>query len=107
VSAINHALRFACELAALAAVGWCGWRIHPVLAVVFPLVVAAVWGIWIAPKARRRLPDPARLVLELVVFGAASTAFISVGQPVVAVIFAIVALLTAVLVRVWPEPASL
>ena len=36
MSALNLALRFACELAALAAVGWCGWRINPVLGVVFP-----------------------------------------------------------------------
>jgi len=103
VSALNLALRFACELAALAAVGWCGWRINPVLGVVFPLAVAAVWGLWIAPKARRRLSDPARFVLELAVFAAATGALVSVGQPWVAAIFAVGAVATAALVRVWPE----
>jgi hypothetical protein len=106
VKALNLALRFACELAALVAVAWCGWRINPVLGVVFLLAVAAVWGMWIAPKARRRLPDPARFALELVVFAAATAALVSVGQTLVAVVFAVVAVGTAALVRVWPEPVA-
>jgi hypothetical protein len=69
-----------------------------------PLVVALVWGLWIAPRARRRLSDPARFVLELVVFTAATAALVSVGQPLLAAVFAAVALTTAVLVRRWPEP---
>ena len=106
MKALNLALRFACELAALVAVAWCGWRINPVLGVVFPLAVAAVWWMWIAPKARRRLPDPARFALELVVFGAATAALVSVGQTLVAVVFAAAAVGTAALVRVWPEPVA-
>jgi FtsH-binding integral membrane protein len=104
VSAVNLALRFACEVAALAAVAWCGWRINPALGVALPLVVALVWGLWIAPRARRRLSDPARFVVELVVFTAATAALVSVGQPLLAAVFAAVALTTAVLVRRWPEP---
>jgi hypothetical protein len=104
VSVLNLAVRFACEVAALAAVAWCGWRINPVLGVVFPLVLAALWGAWIAPKARRWLSDPVRFVLELAVFAAATAAFVSVGRPVIAAVFAVAALITALLVRVWPEP---
>jgi hypothetical protein len=106
VSALNLALRFACEVAALAAVAWCGWRINPALGVVFPLVVAGVWGLWIAPKARRRLSDPPRFVLELAVFAAAAAALVSVGQPLLAALFAAAAVATATLVRVWPEPVA-
>jgi hypothetical protein len=43
-------------------------------------------------------------VLELVVFTAATAALASVGQPLLAAVFAAVALTTAVLVRRWPEP---
>jgi hypothetical protein len=56
VKAANLTLRFACEVAALVAVGWWGWTVSPVLGVVFPLLVAVIWGAWIAPKARPRLP---------------------------------------------------
>jgi len=99
VTAIILTLRFSCELAALAAVAWCGWEITPALGIAFPLAVAAVWGAWIAPKAARRLPDPQRLALELGVFAAATVAFVSVGQRVVAIVFAFTALTTAGLSR--------
>jgi hypothetical protein len=104
VSALNLTARFACEIAALVAVAWCGWEITPVLGFVFPALVAGAWGAFIAPKARRRLPDPGRFALELVVFAAATAAFVSVGQTAVAIVFAAVALVTAALVRRWPEP---
>jgi hypothetical protein len=73
---------------------------------VFPLVVAGLWGLGIAPRARRRWPDPARFLVELVIFTVATAAFVVVGQVVVAVVFAVLALVTAVLVRVWPEPVA-
>ncbi len=104
MSALNLTVRFACELAALVAVGWWGWQIHPVLVVVFPLLFAAVWWRWVAPKAGRRLADPARFALELVVFAAATLSFVEVGQTITALVFAVVALVTASLVRIWPEP---
>ena len=104
MSALNLTVRFLCELAGLVAVAWYGWQVSPVLAVVFPLVMAAAWWMWIAPKAHRRLGDPARFILELVVFAAATGSFAAVGQVAVAVIFALAAVPTVALVRVWPEP---
>jgi hypothetical protein len=104
VKAANLALRFACELAALVAVGWWGWTVSPVLGIVLPLVVATVWGAFIAPKARRRLPDPDRLGIELVIFAAATACLVAVGQAAAAVVFAAAATVTALLVRKWPEP---
>jgi hypothetical protein len=106
VSSLNLALRFGCEIAALVAVAWFGWQTSPVLAVVFPLLVAGVWGVGIAPRARRRWPDPARFVAELVVFAAATAAFVAVGQTVVAIVFAVLAAVTAALVRAWPEQVA-
>jgi hypothetical protein len=104
VKAANLTLRFACELAALVAVGWWGWTVSPVVGIALPVVVAGVWGAWIAPKARRRLDDPLRLVIELVIFAAATASFIAVGQSILAVVFAVAATVTALLVRKWPEP---
>ena len=106
VRSVGLALRFLCELAALVAVGWWGWTVSPVLVVVLPVVVAATWGAFIAPRARRRLPDPWRLALEVVVFAAASACFLDVGQLLVAVVFAVAAAVTALLVRKWPEPVG-
>jgi hypothetical protein len=104
VRAADLALRFACELAALVAVGWWGWTVSPVLGIVLPVVVAAFWGAFIAPRARRRLPDPGRLAVELVIFAAATACFVAVGQPIAGVVFAAAAVVTSLLVRKWPEP---
>ena len=106
MKAANLTLRFACELAALVAVAWWGWTVSPVLGIVLPLAVAVVWGAWIAPKARRRLPDPLRLAIELVIFAAATSCFAAVDQSVLAVVFAVAATVTALLVRKWPEPVG-
>ncbi|HEX4525844.1 MAG TPA: YrdB family protein [Gaiellaceae bacterium] len=103
MKAVNLAVRFACELAMLVAFVWWGW---PVAGIVGAVAAAVVWGLFIGPKARRRLPDPARFLLELTLFAAATAAFIDVGQSVLAVAFAIAAVVTASLVRVWPEPVA-
>jgi Protein of unknown function (DUF2568) len=69
-----------------------------------PAVVVAVWGAFVAPRARRRLPDPARFAVEVVIFAAAAGALVALDQVVLAVVYAVVAVVTAALVRVWPEP---
>jgi len=101
MSAVNLTVRFACELAALAALVWWGW---PVVGIVAAVAVGVVWGAFIGPKARRRLPDPLRLAVELVIFGLAVAALVAVGHPIVAAVFGAAALVTAALVRRWPEP---
>jgi len=87
--AANDGLRFSLELSALAAVAYWGWSEHGgvwrwVLVVAAPLAVAALWGKTIAPKAKRRVRDPWRLVVELVVFGGAVAALLDADQPVLA-----------------------
>jgi Protein of unknown function (DUF2568) len=94
-------LRFLCEIAAVVALVWWGW---PWLGIVAGLVVIALWGAFVAPKSARRLADPPRFALELVIFAAATAGYAAVGQTVVAVVFAVAAVVTAALVRRWPEP---
>ena len=77
VQTVLLALRFLAEMGMLAALAWGGWHLVDnfagsiVLAVVLPVVAAAVWGRWIAPKAGHRLPDPGRAGVELFLFLAA------------------------------------
>ena len=71
------AVRFLAELGMLAALAWGGWHLTDstvlslLLALALPAVAATVWGLWVAPKARRRLADPARLAVEVTLFAAA------------------------------------
>jgi hypothetical protein len=102
-------VRFLTELALMAAAAWAGaaWTrnilLGIALGVVAAVVVAVVWGLWIAPASRRRLPDPARLLLELVLFGAAAAGLVEVGRPVVAGVVGIAGAVMAVVVRFLPK----
>jgi len=102
--AVNLGIRFLLELAMLVALGWVGGEIgsslvvRVLLAIAFPLIAAVLWGMFIAPKAPRRLTDPAKLLVEIVLFAAAAVGLVVVGHPVLAAVLAVVfAVNTAVL----------
>jgi hypothetical protein len=110
VSVVAAALRFlVAELGALAAFVWWGidvggWGL--LVGLVAVAAVVALWAAFVAPRAPRRLADPGRLVLELVIFAAATAALVGVGHIVLAVVYAVVAVATAAAARVWPEPVA-
>jgi hypothetical protein len=106
----NPALRFLLELSAIAAVlywgfetgsGICGWF----LAVGAAALVIVVWALFISPKAGIELERPLRLVLEYAVFGAAAVALAAAGQVVLAIVLAVVALVSGTLNYAWEKPA--
>jgi uncharacterized protein DUF2568 len=80
-------VRFLLELAAVASVAAWGWHVvDPVplkllLSVACAAVVVAVWGTFVSPKARYPVPDPAWLVIEVLVFVAAALALVAVDDP--------------------------
>ncbi|MGW4944288.1 YrdB family protein [Actinoplanes sp. NPDC004185] len=90
-------LRFVLELCALAALAYAGWQTSAnlwarlLVAIALPLVAAVVWGQWVAPRARRPIPDPLRLVPEWLVFGGATVALALTGHPILAAALAVLA----------------
>ena len=70
------------------------------LAVLLPLAAATIWGIGIAPRARRRWPDPWRIGVETALFLAAAAGLAAEGSVVAAVAFAVIAIGVAAAVRV-------
>jgi Protein of unknown function (DUF2568) len=90
---LSLAIRFLLELALLVALGVWGFTVGGgtftkiVLGVGAPLAAAIVWGRFIAPKARRRLEDPARFSLELFLWMAGGLALLAAGHPAWALIF--------------------
>jgi uncharacterized protein DUF2568 len=103
---LNLGLRFALELCMLVALGIWGFSENFVLGVATPLAAAVVWGLWIAPKATRRLRDPARLVVELMLFGAAGAALAAAGHAVAAAVFLAAVALSEVLMLAWGQRGS-
>jgi hypothetical protein len=98
---LNLAARFLLEIAALVALGnWGyhmrddGWRY--LLAAAFPIVAAAVWGIFAVPgdpsrsgTAPVRVPGAVRLGIELVFFGLAAYAMFAAGMQALALVFSV------------------
>jgi hypothetical protein len=95
-------VRFLCELAMLAALAYWGFTVGEgvgawLLGLGAPLLAAVVWGAVVAPRARWPVPIPTRVVVELVLFGAAAGALAVAGQPLAAVILGLAALATSLL----------
>jgi hypothetical protein len=105
----NLALRFLLELSALAAVAYCGWEtgdgaLRPILAVVFVAAFAVVWGLFLAPKRRIDLADPARLALEFGMWLAAGAALYATDHAGLAIAFVAVAVVSGALNYAWQSP---
>ena len=85
---------FLLELAAFASLGYAGWQLGEgitQLLLVFALPTAAivVWGLFVAPKAKVHLPEPARLTIELAVYAAAVVGLLLAGAVVLGLVFAV------------------
>jgi hypothetical protein len=98
-------LRFLTELATVAALATAGALAHTavagriVLAILGPVVFAVIWGLAIGPRASRRLDDPLRLVVEILIFVASAVALGLAGYVVVGIVVALISIATAATLR--------
>ncbi len=94
----NEVLRFLLELFALFTLGYWGYLAWPfpwpgvLFMIGTPLFAMIVWGLFRSPKARIPLDPVGRGIVEIAVMGSAAIAWAMLGQPIVAIVFAIVAL---------------
>ena len=101
---LNLLLRFLLEITALVVTGIWGYQLSDswsrfLLAILFPLLFAGLWGIFAVPGDPSRsgktvIPTPgkARLVLELILFSAATGMISGLGYPRLSWIFGCVVL---------------
>ncbi|GAA1840391.1 hypothetical protein GCM10009836_19670 [Pseudonocardia ailaonensis] len=82
---------FLAELAMLAGLAAAGvglggsTGIRIALAVVFPLVAAVLWGLWLAPRAGRRLPRTRRIVAKVALLAITGGLLVAAGHPVLGI----------------------
>jgi hypothetical protein len=106
---LNLVFRFVLELVVLVALFLWGVSvsgeliIQVVLGLGAPALALVTWGLFVAPKASRRLPDPQRLAVEVVVFGAGVLAFLAAGRLVLGLLLAAAATLSLVLMWYWGQ----
>jgi hypothetical protein len=92
----NDILRFVLELFAVFSLGFWGfaaWSLpwNVVMGIATPVVAIVLWALFRSPKAVFRIDAFGRALVELVVMAAAAFAWWSLGQPIIAVVFFVVA----------------
>lgn len=99
----NEILRFLLELVAIATICFWGFALWPapwlnwVMGIAAPLLAAIVWGLFRSPKAPVHLGPSWRAVVEICVMGAATVAWFALGQPIIGIAFAVLALVSGAL----------
>jgi hypothetical protein len=102
-------VRFLTELALLAGLAVAGAHLGEgvvfgiIDAVLMPVGAAVIWGLFVASRARRRLPEPARFLVELVLFAATGLVLALVGWLVAGVVVAVLGIGFAALTRVFAK----
>jgi|tagenome__1003787_1003787.scaffolds.fasta_scaffold20090940_1 hypothetical protein len=106
IQTTNLAVRFALELALLAAAGYCAWRTVPhrglraVAVVGLPLAVAVVWATVVHGPD---VPSAIRLATQVGLFAAAVVALAALNRSRVAATLAAAFVLNAALMALWAQ----
>jgi hypothetical protein len=106
---INLALAFILELAMLAAFAYWGFvtgqstMAKIVLGIGVPVLVAALWGVFMAPNSARRLQGGTYLALKCILFACAATALLATGRTAAGIALAIVFVANTVLLYIWQQ----
>jgi hypothetical protein len=109
IKSANVAVRFLLELCLLAALGYWGFQtergliVKIVLGLGLPLLVAILWGIFLAPASSMRLHGPVSLVLEWALFGIGAAALYATGYPRLAWALLLIYAINKVLMYVWEQ----
>lgn len=100
LASTNLAIKFGLELVALGLLAYWGAVTGSgagavALAVIAPAAMIGVWGRFAAPRSAHRLAAPARIPLELALFAFAAVAGYAAGAVILALTFAVLALINA------------
>ncbi len=106
---LNLTLALLLEVVVLAALCYFGFVIEANwlgkigLGIGLPVVAIIIWALFGAPTSRRRLKGLPFLLLQIVWFGSAAVALYFAGQPVLALVFALLFVLNTVLAYAWDQ----
>jgi hypothetical protein len=95
MTAMALGLKFVCELLAFGALAYWGSKTGPtamnvVLGVGAPFAAIFIWAQWCAPKAPKRLRNPALTIVEMSIFLIAAVAMFVAIAPWLGIVFALV-----------------
>ncbi|WP_459499312.1 YrdB family protein [Bacillus sp. C1] len=106
---MNIAVRFVLEVCVLGIIGYWGFHtgkgfaVKIVLAVIFPLIVAIIWGLFGAPAAIWKLQGISHLMLEIIIFGLGIAVLYHLKYVTLATIFAVIIIMNSILMYIWGQ----
>jgi hypothetical protein len=108
LTSVAAVLRFGLELVLLAVFGTFGFTFPSpwswILGLGLPALTLLVWSGFVAPRAPRHLDDPARLVVELVLFALGTGALAALGQWQWGVTLFVVFVIDRLVLDRWGKP---
>lgn len=109
----NLGLALLLELVVIVALGYFGFVVEASwpgkigLGIGLPVVAIVIWALFGAPRSRRRLKGFPFLLLQIIWFGSAAVALYFAGQPILALIFALLFVLNTILAYAWDQKNTL
>lgn len=95
-------ISFLLEIALLILAGYWGFQqgestlANYIFAITLPAIIATLWGIFNAPKSKRRLKNPFRTIFKLALFSLAVFFSFQTGHVILAIVLAVVILLNVI-----------
>ncbi|MFF2494496.1 YrdB family protein [Agromyces sp. NPDC058064] len=99
----NDILRFFLELFAFVSLGIWGFMAFPLpwpgvlIGLGAPALAIIAWALFMSPKAVFRIDPFGKALVEIAIFSAAAIGWWMLGQPVVAIVFAVVAAVSGII----------
>jgi hypothetical protein len=109
IKGLNLLIRFLLELCMYAALGYwgftthSGWALKILFGIGLPVLIAVIWGIFMAPKSTRRLSGIPFTVMDIILLGSGALALYASGQTILAWMYAVVLLVSEILRLVWKQ----
>ena len=106
---LNLLVRFLLEICMLAAVGYwgfktgSGWAMKLTLGIGLPVLIAVVWGLFVAPRARFPLRGASHLALSFILLSTGAIALFAVHRSDLGWIYAILLVANQVLMILWTQ----
>lgn len=107
LKALNLLIRFLLELCMFVAVGYWGFKTHSgwvlkiILGIGLPILIAVIWGLFIAPRAKYPLSGISYLAVELILLGSGAVALFASGTPDLGWVYTVILVVNKVLIVVW------
>ncbi|MEA9986483.1 YrdB family protein [Subtercola sp. RTI3] len=99
----NDVLRFVLELFAFISIGLWGFLAWPgplfnfVFGIGAPLFAIVLWALFRSPRAVITLDPFGKALIEIVIMGSGALAWLVIGQPIVAIVFGVVAVVSGII----------